>query len=130
MIRKVSDASWLSLDKMGLVRLNSRKPIVDYLRRLLDGLRMGNEDTYAISLSGNMVKFHCTYLTQCRIVDKMTCMFLYNGISFDECQIELSSEKIRSPYFSVVSPISTIIISLNEASRNKCVINVTNKMNA
>lgn len=130
MMRKVvSDTSWLSLDKEGLSKLNPRKPVVIYLKRLLDGLRMGNEDSYAISLSSNMIKFRCSYLTHCRIVDKISCMFLYNGISFDECHVELSSEKIRSLYFSVVSPVSTIIITLNEATRNKCVINVTNKMN-
>lgn len=118
--------TWLSLNKQGLERLNSRKPVVGYLRRLMDGLALGSEDTYCISLARNSILFHCTYLSHCRIVDKMTSLFLYKGLSFDECHIELEKGDVRSNIFSPVSRVVVMTISISESFRNKCVISVKN----
>lgn len=118
--------TWLSLNKQGLERLNSRKPVVAYLRLLMDDLVLGSDDTYCISLTRNTILFHCTYLSHCRILARMSALFLYKGLSFDECHIELEKGEIRSKFFSPLSRVVVITISLNEPNRNKCIISVKN----
>lgn len=118
--------TWLSLNRQGLERLNSRKPVVGYLRQLMDDLVLGSDDTYCISLTRNTILFHCTYLSHCRILERMSALFLYKGLSFDECHIELEKGDVRLKMFSPLSRVVVMTISLNESYRNKCIISVKN----
>ena len=123
---KKESRTWLSLNKQGLERLNSRKPVVGYLRRLMDGLVLGSEDTYSLCLGRNSIRFHCTYLSHCRILNKMSSLFLYKGLSFDECNIELEKGDVRSKIFSPVSRVVVMTITISESFRNKCIISIKN----
>lgn len=118
--------TWLSLNRRGLERLKSRKPIVGYLRLLMDDLVLGSDDTYCISLTRNTIQFHCTYLSHCRILERMSALFLYKGLSFDECHIELEKGEVKSRMFSPLSRVVVMTISLSESFRNKCIISVKN----
>lgn len=118
--------TWLSLNRQGLERLNSRKPVVGYLRLLMDDLVLGSDDTFCISLTRNTILFHCTYLSHCRILARMSALFLYKGLSFDECHIEFEKGDVRSNFFSPLSRVVVMTISLSESYHNKCIISVKN----
>lgn len=118
--------TWLSLNRQGLERLKSRKPVVGYLRQLMDDLVLGSEDTFCISLTRNTILFHCTYLSHCRILARMSALFLYKGLSFDECHIELEKGDVRTTVFSPLSRVVVMTISLSESYRNKCILSVKN----
>lgn len=125
-VKEKGTVTWLSLNRQGLERLNSRKPVVGYLRLLMDDLVLGSDDTYCISLTRNTILFHCTYLSHCRILARMASLFLYKGLSFDECHIELQKGDVRSKMFSPLSRVVVMTISLSESYRNKCIISVKN----
>lgn len=119
---------WLSLNKQGLERLNSRKPAVLYLKRLTEGLKLDYTDTYCIRITQGQIRFNCTYLSHCRIIEKMSELFLYRGISFDECHIVFEKGDVKTKMFSTVSKVVVMTISVSELCKNKCEITVKNKL--
>lgn len=118
---------WLSLNKQGLARLNSRKPAVLYLKRLTEGLILESTDTYCIRINKGQILFHCSYLSHCRIIERMSELFLYKGISFNECQIVFEKGDVRTKMFSAVSNVVVMTISVSELYKNKCELTVKNK---
>ena len=122
-----SKEHWMPISYDRLARHPSVR-VVRYLMRLLKDVRLDVDDTFEVRLRENMVRFHCSYLTHCRLAAKMGDMFVNHGISFDEMSIKFVNGKVRSKEWTFVSPVVEVTIKVQEAHKNKCNIEIENEM--